>query len=336
MKNESRNIKIGVFIDGNYLLHTSNYYNYIHTQKRRLSIGGLSRFVVGKVAQEENCDKKSCMVVESHYFRGRLNATDASQKGNQLYNDRVFDDILVSEGVEGHYLPLRNLYGRKEARGIDVWLSLEAFEKAIVKQLDYVALVVSDTDYLPLVRKLTSLGVKTILLSWEFEYINEDGQKVVTKTSQELLNNATYPIDVYDIIERGSIDENEVNTDDLFVNHTLIKAYYDDAYIDDINENAEVVDDNEMVEVSEVLSLKQGYGFIKYPNNNLFFHFHDVVGDFLELEQNDTVEFILGKGSEGQDVAKRIKKIKVESIGDAKNSDLDTFDWNAETNTFNI
>lgn len=330
MKNENINIRIGFFIDGNYLLHTSNYYNYIHPQKRRLSIGGLSRFIVDTVAKEESCDKKSCMIAESHYFRGRLNATDASQRGNQLYNDRVFDDILVSEGVDGHYLPLRNTHGRKEARGIDVWLSLEAYEKALMKKLDYVALVVSDTDYLPLVRKLTSLGVKTLLLNWEFDYINEDGQKVVTKTSQELLNNATYTIDIYELIEKG------VDIDDLFVSHTLIKACSDDAYSNNLD-SASVADDQIVldegeVEISEVLSLKQGYGFIKYPNNNLFFHFHDVVGDSLELKEGDTVEFVVGRNSEQQDVAKKISKIDIDSMRDEceQVTDSSSFDWEAE------
>ena len=109
---ESR--RIGIFYDGNFLLHASNYYNYIHHMKRRLSLGGLHRFIQHRVAEEEGVEPLQCQIAEAHYFRGRLNAADAAQRGNQLYNDRVFDDILMAEGIHPHYLPLRNLLGKSE------------------------------------------------------------------------------------------------------------------------------------------------------------------------------------------------------------------------------
>ena len=37
--------RIGVFYDGNYFLHVSNYYNYSHERKNRLSIAGLHHFI---------------------------------------------------------------------------------------------------------------------------------------------------------------------------------------------------------------------------------------------------------------------------------------------------
>ena len=153
---ESR--RIGIFYDGNFLLHASNYYNYIHHMKRRLSLGGLHRFIQHRVAEEEGVEPLQCQIAEAHYFRGRLNAADAAQRGNQLYNDRVFDDILMAEGIHPHYLPLRNLLGKREERGIDVWLSLEAFELVMMRRLDIVVLIVADTDYTPLLRKLMSLA----------------------------------------------------------------------------------------------------------------------------------------------------------------------------------
>ena len=106
--------RIGVFYDGNFLLHASNYYNYIHPVKRRLSLGGLHNFIRHRVAEEEGIEPSKCQIAQAHYFRGRLNAAEAAQRGNQLYNDRVFDDILMSEGIQPHYLPLRNLQGKKE------------------------------------------------------------------------------------------------------------------------------------------------------------------------------------------------------------------------------
>lgn len=283
--------RIGVFYDGNFLLHASNYYNYIHPVKRRLSLGGLHNFIRHRVAEEEGIEPSKCQIAQAHYFRGRLNAAEAAQRGNQLYNDRVFDDILMSEGIQPHYLPLRNLQGKKEERGIDVWLSLEAYELAMTGRIDTVVLIVSDTDYTPLMRKLTGLGLRIMLLSWEFEYVNDDGVKMVTKTSHELLSLATYPVAMHDVINYGVQQDNPLISE-MFVAPDPSRQAREQTF-----------------ETSEILSLKNGFGFIKYPNNNLFFHYQDVVGEFADLNVGDPVEFTIEQNQQKQDVAKNVRKL---------------------------
>ena len=283
--------RIGVFYDGNFLLHASNYYNYIHPVKRRLSLGGLHNFIRHRVAEEEGIEPSKCQIAQAHYFRGRLIAAEAAQRGNQLYNDRVFDDILMSEGIQPHYLPLRNLQGKKEERGIDVWLSLEAYELAMTGRIDTVVLIVSDTDYTPLMRKLTGLGLRIMLLSWEFEYVNDDGVKMVTKTSHELLSLATYPVAMHDVINYG-VQQNNPLISEMFVAPDPSRQAREQTF-----------------ETSEILSLKNGFGFIKYPNNNLFFHYQDVVGEFADLNVGDPVEFTIEQNQQKQDVAKNVRKL---------------------------
>lgn len=283
--------RIGVFYDGNFLLHASNYYNYIHPVKRRLSLSGLHNFIRHRVAEEEGIEPSKCQIAQAHYFRGRLNAAEAAQRGNQLYNDRVFDDILMSEGIQPHYLPLRNLQGKKEERGIDVWLSLEAYELAMTGRIDTVVLIVSDTDYTPLMRKLTGLGLRIMLLSWEFEYVNDDGVKMVTKTSHELLSLATYPVAMHDVINYG-VQQNNPLISEMFVAPDPSRQAREQTF-----------------ETSEILSLKNGFGFIKYPNNNLFFHYQDVVGKFADLNVGDPVEFTIEQNQQKQDVAKNVRKL---------------------------
>ena len=283
--------RIGVFYDGNFLLHASNYYNYIHPVKRRLSLGGLHNFIRHRVAEEEGIEPSKCQIAQAHYFRGRLNAAEAAQRGNQLYNDRVFDDILMSEGIQPHYLPLRNLQGKKEERGIDVWLSLEAYELAMTGRIDTVVLIVSDTDYTPLMRKLTGLGLRIMLLSWEFEYVNDDGVKMVTKTSHELLSLATYPVAMHDVINYG-VQQNNPLISEMFVAPDPSRQAREQTF-----------------ETSEILSLMNGFGFIKYPNNNLFFHYQDVVGEFADLNVGDPVEFTIEQNQQKQDVAKNVRKL---------------------------
>ncbi|MBE5032839.1 NYN domain-containing protein [Gallalistipes aquisgranensis] len=299
MTNSITPLRLGVFYDGNFLLHASNYYNYIHPLHTRLSISGLHDFIRTRAARAEECPPARCQIAEAHYFRGRINAAEASQRGNQLYNDRVFEDILMAEGIQTHYLPLRNFSGRKEERGIDVWLSLEVFELAIMHRIDVAVLILSDTDYAPLLRKLCSLGVRTMLLSWEFDYQNDEGGKVVTRTSHELLQLATYPIPMHEEIERG-LKQGDPLISGLFVG----------------GDNASSSGSGR--EVSEILSLKDGYGFIKYPNNNLYFHNKDVIGDFADLAPGDTVEFTVERNPQKQqDVAKNVRKLAPEA-GDEK------------------
>ena len=296
--------KIGVFYDGNFLLHASNYYNYSHVLKRRISLNGLHEFICSKVAECENVNRNRCEIAEAHYFRGRLNASDAFQRGNQLYNDRVFDDILMSEGINSHYLPLRNLLGKREERGIDVWLSLEALELSLRRSLDVVVLILSDTDYTPLLRKLKALGIRVMLLGWEFEYTSDDGNRMVTKTSHELTQLATYPVAMHEVIEAGLASGDSLITN-MYVCADSVKMA--DADADRDVDNIRYI--NPEKEISEILSIKNGFGFVKYPNNNLFFHSHDVIGDFTELEAGDKVEFTTGKNEQGQDVAKNVRKI---------------------------
>lgn len=299
--------RVGVFYDGNYYLHVSNYYNYVHPRKSRLSISGLHHFIRHQVALEQGTEVRLCQIVDAHFFRGRLNAQEASQKGNQLYYDRVFDDILMSEGVVTHYLPLRNFAGYRQEKGIDVWLALEAFELAQYKQFDVMVLITSDGDYVPLIRKLNTLGTKVMVLSWDFEYTNDDGQRTVTRTSQDLLEEVTYPIAMHEIIE-NRLRKNDPVINNLFVQPSANRQFVPPA---DYEAPAPLDIDPADLQQSEIHSIKNGYGFIKYPPNNLFFHFSSLLStDFNELQEGDTVEFALANNDKGELIARNVRVLK--------------------------
>ena len=289
--------RIGVFYDGNYFLHVSNYYNYVHARQRRLSIAGLHAFIRQQVAKEESAPTKLCRITDAHYFRGRISAQDAAQRGNQLYYERVFDDILMSEGLVTHYFPIKSFHGKREEKNVDVYLALEAYDMAVCGKMDVLVLIASDGDFVPLIRKLNAMGIRVMLLCWDFDFTNDEGQKVITRTSQGLLKEVTYPVKMHDLIEsqNGSADPMLVN---LFVQEESNSG------------NKSLAQDDE-VHIGDVLSLKNGYGFISFPNNNLFFHYTDVVNvDFNDLLIGDTVEFTIETKYNGQDVAKTVKKIR--------------------------
>lgn len=216
---KSKLTRIGVFYDGNYFFHVSNYYQYQHERKARISIDGLHEFIRQQVAEVEGEDVKYCQIVDAHYFRGRPRAQEAEARG-LLLRERQFDDILMREGVITHYLPL----GPDGEKGIDVWLALETYELAIYKRFDVIVLIACDGDFLPLVRKLNALGARVMLLGWGFSYIDQSGKDRETRTAQVLLEEVTYPVLMHQIIDNRS-RKGDPRIDQLFVPHKEPGAY---------------------------------------------------------------------------------------------------------------
>lgn len=302
MKNEhdSRLTRIGVFYDGNYFIHVNNYYNYAHERRSRLSFPGLHEFIRNQVSQEENTDIRLCHIVDSHFFRGRLSASEASR--DRLYHDRVFDDILMSEGIVTHYLPLKSRGGKKEEKGIDVWLALEAFELAYYKRFNVLVLIAGDGDYVPLVRKLNTLGTRVMVLSWDFEYQNDPEKPPrVTRTSQDLLEEVTYPVAMHEIID------NRVKKNDPLINGLFLPR----KTREEKRLSASAINPENSSQKGKILNLNRGFGFIEYPPNNLFFYYTDLIDvDFNDLETGMEVEFTIGKSEKGKDVAKDVKLLE--------------------------
>lgn len=297
--------RIGVFYDGNYFLHVSNYYAYHHERRGRLSIAGLHDFIRYKVAEEESKDMHLCQIVDAHYFRGRLSAQEASNEGNRLFYDRLFDDILMMEGVTTHYLPVRTTFhGQRQERGIDVWMALEAFELALHKQFDVLVLIASDSDFVPLVRKLHTLGVRVMLFAWDYDFYDEEGRRRSTVTSQALWEEVTYPLAMQEVIT-------EDNDPQFPVSRLFVERKRNPVGSGTGEEPVVEVEEGE-VKKSTVFSLKDGYGFVNYPQtNNLFFHYSFLIDtDFNDLREGDLVEFTLSKNDRGEPIARNVRLIK--------------------------
>jgi cold shock CspA family protein len=286
--------RIGVFYDGNFFFHVSNYYHYHHDRRARISVSGLHEFIRHQVAESEGCDVRYCQIVDAHYFRGRPRAKDAELKG-VLLKERAFDDVLVREGVVTHYLPL----GPDGEKGIDVWLALEAYELAIYKRFDVSVLVACDGDYLPLVRKLNTLGTRVLLLAWDFKYIDASGQERETRTAQVLLDEVTYPVMMpYVIDDRSKRADPMING--LFVPQREFRAH-----AGELSSSRDVTlagsADSDLLS-GHVQSLKTGYGFISPSTGSpslFFFHAEVLNADFNELQIGMPVRFRIGQNDKG-------------------------------------
>lgn len=311
----SRLIRIAVFYDGNYLLHVSNYYAFHNIRQSRLSLQGLHQFMRHAVAQEHGTVVHRCQIVDMHLFRARLPAHEAQQRGKLLYYERVFDDILMWEGVVTHYLLARHGSGRKEERDVSMWLAMEALELAALKQYDVVVLVTPDGDYTPLVRKLHTQGCQVFVVSWDYDYVDEHGQRQVTRTSQELSEEASVHIAMNKIIsDPGRVDDPIVAN--LFVTSDkrgLSKNEPSDAphqHLVDLEVYRTDDDGSDELFESTILSLKSAYGFIRHRPNNLFFHAKDLLNaDFSKVSVGDSVVFTLGVNADDEHVAKRVRVV---------------------------
>ncbi len=298
--------RIGIFYDGGYFNEVSDYYRYFHDRKMRLSIGGIHNFVSQKVSEVEKVDQKYCHVVDAHYFRGRFSTAEAEAKG-KILGDRKFDEMLMRAGVVMHYLP-RTARGEK---GIDVWLALEAFELAIYKRFNVLVLVVCDGDFLPLIRKVNTLGTRVMVLGWDFEYIDTYGEGRTTTTSVSLLDEATYPIMMHTLI-----DDKTLRNDPLVNGLFLPRMPKEEkpgiaAKTGPIGVNSGQRRTGKITRVDK----EKGYGFLTDSTEvktTWFFHKSEIVGFAFEaLKEGDSVEYQIGDNPLGKDkppVALKIKK----------------------------
>jgi cold shock CspA family protein/uncharacterized LabA/DUF88 family protein len=278
-------LRIGIFYDGYYFYKVSNYYKYEHEKKSRISITGLHEFIRSEISALTQIDIRRCQIIDAHYFKGRSSAKDL---GDKVQSERSFEDILMKENIVSHYLPLRYSENNTiQEKGIDVWLALEAYELAIYKHFDILVLVAGDGDYVPLVRKLHTLGTQVMLLCWDFSYHNENGDLVETRTSRQLQDEVFFPVPMYQKIEQN---EGEY-IKDLFVPEKTRDRFQPFSYLrlDDQIETPQK--EGEEIEAEELESIiftisQNGFGFIKdEERNNIFFHYSTVTNrDFSELK----------------------------------------------------
>ena len=309
-------IRVGVFYDGNYFLKISDYYYFQHERKARISLEGLHEFIRHQVAEEEDVDVRLAQITDAHFFRGRLSATEARDK-DRLFHDRLLDDILMNLGVSTHYMPLKTRDGRLQEKGIDVWLSLEALELALHKTLDVVVLIAGDSDYVPLIRKLNTVGTRVMLLNWDFKYEDFKGETRMTRASQQLLEQVTYPVAMHAVIDRGLTAQDEV-VEALFVSQSEPAAFAPSTGATPAAAAAKLARPSGptaagpvgTMGMSTIKNLKNGFGFVVMPPNNLFFSYADLTeGDFNDLREGDWVEFTVGRNHRDEDCARNVRKV---------------------------
>ncbi len=308
-------IRIGVFYDGNYLYHVSNYYVFHHRYRERLSISGLHEYIRRALAQLEGTRPEYCQIVDAHYFRGRYPTAISEQKG-WIRGERIFEDVLMYNGVTTHFWPITDGI----EKSVEVALSLEAFEMTRMKNYDVCVLVAGDSDYTPLVQKIQATGTRVMILGWEFEFINDRGTRHETHVARKLMSSAVYPVLMSDVIETQNYGPGAPLS--LFVSRAP-EAYGEDNdksyWSDQTDDDSDGSDPECGIALQEgeklgriVLLNNQGWGFIapEAGDVDIFFHYADLIdSQFDKLRHNNRVCYTEGHNEKGP-IARTIRVIE--------------------------
>ena len=301
--------RIAVFYDGAYFFKVSSYYLYQHERRARLSFRGVHDFIISEVAQREGIAPGRCQIVDAAYFQGRLTAQQAAEQ-DRLFSARVFEDALTRADIAlfQQHLAFRP-DGSFEEKRIDVWLALEAYEMTSLKNYDVCVLITGDGDFVPLVRKLNTLGARVMLLGWEFEYEREDGRTMRTQVSTGLIDRVTYPIHMKSEIDDRARRHDPL-IDGLFLPQSGTSEWDWRSHRDTSRTlPADFVEGVECQGTVVNLIAGKGYGFIKpiTGTDNYFFHAIDLVDIVIDdLRYDDKVSFVTARGEKGI-VAKNVR-----------------------------
>jgi len=141
-------------------------------------------------------------------------------------------------------------------------------------------------------RKLNTIGARVMLLSWDFEYDNNQ-KSMVTKTSQRLINEATYPIRMETVIDSKSPKDQSL-IDNIFMGHQKPHG-----------ESGRFFSNTQKKIIGTIFSLNSNengrFGFIHTNSGeNIFFGESSYQGDYDSLRKGDEVEFELGENKMGR------------------------------------
>ncbi|MDR2925575.1 MAG: NYN domain-containing protein [Azoarcus sp.] len=320
--------RIAVFYDGAYFFKVSSYYVYQHERRARLSFRGIHDFIVSEVAQREGISPSRCQIVDAAYFQGRLTAQQASDQ-DRLFSDRVFEDALTRADIALYQQHLAcRPDGSFEEKRIDVWLALEAYEQTSLKDYDVCVLITGDGDFVPLVRKLNTLGARVMLLGWEFEYEREDGRMMRTQVSTGLIDRVNYPVLMKPLIDDRSRRHDQI-IDNLFLPQAPAQGEWDwRQHRGEMGSRTLPADFIEGVECEGTivnLIAGKGYGFIKPASgtDNYFFHASDLIDITIDgLRYEDKVLFVTARGDKGI-VAKNVRLNPEHEDDDGYDDDID-------------
>jgi uncharacterized LabA/DUF88 family protein len=143
-------------------------------------------------------------IVGAHFYDGRTTTKVADAE--HLERERDFEMALISAGIIPHYLPVSEKLRvgadpdtqayKLAQKGVDVQLALDVLDFAHEDRFDVAVLITGDGDFVPLVRKITSIGKQALIAYFQIEQW-VDSRKCThnpTYASPFLINAASYSL----------------------------------------------------------------------------------------------------------------------------------------------
>lgn len=207
--------RVGMFIDGSFFLQVNTYYKYHSSVGKSFYYSGFTNYIRHKVAQLEHSRYNLVQVTEAHWFRGRFPTSaletrypDPQRRLEILTNERKMEDTLIYQGIVTHYFPLQvdPETGEAEEKSVDLRFALEALDLAVTKKFDVLVIIGGAGEYQHLVAKLNAHGIRVMVLGWNIQYEIDTPnglKRRYIKTSQALMDEASYPVWIDKIIEQG-------------------------------------------------------------------------------------------------------------------------------------
>ena len=179
---------VKLMIDGNYAFHI---HKYIKNNNKYIDWNAFKEFIKDYILRTEN--QVDQIVFDSKYFVGTPKHTTDTDR-DFMYNTLDHSDIrkianqLKSNGSNGF---------KEDA--VDVALAIESiadyYEARDENKYSHFVILAGDSDFVPLINKLKSYGIKTILV-----YIDFTNGSEVTKCSQILLEKVDERIDLQSLL----------------------------------------------------------------------------------------------------------------------------------------
>ena len=163
---------------------------------------------------------------------------------------------------------------------------------AIYKRFNVLVLLACDGDYVPLARKLNTLGTRVMLLQWDFKYTDREGRERETRTAQGLIDEVTYPIAMHMLIDDRSLRDDAVISGLFYHPKTKHEAPMPKSAPSTPGTQSET-DLVIATRRGKINNLKEGFGFVtdSTDRKSRFFHHSSVADDgFSALKVGDNVE----------------------------------------------
>jgi len=203
-------VRLMVFYDGGYFRQGQVYFRY-KDNRGWFSLPELHGLFEKYVASKTKSPMETTKLVAAHFYEGR--ASTRAIETDQLEKERDFEMALISAGIVPHYLaasetlkpgsPTDTPEFWLAEKGVDVKYALDVLDYAHTDRFDVAVLVTGDGDFVPLVRKITSLGKQALIAHFDFDaWVDSRGSSHrPNRASKGLIDAASWSLNFNHIVK---------------------------------------------------------------------------------------------------------------------------------------